>query len=66
MVIVYDDIIEETKLAYRIQFGENDDPKYGDPIWIPKSCIISLDEEVQEVDLLDWIVFEKGLEAFGI
>lgn len=66
MVLAYDDIIEETELAICIQFGEDDDPEYSEPIWIPKSCIITIEKSINEIELLDWICIEKNLVNFSI
>lgn len=63
MVLTYDNIVEETEGAVYIQFGE----VFGENShWIPRSCIINLDTSVNEIEVLDWIVFEKDIRSFNI
>ena len=66
MVLTYDSIVRDNpnEDAILIQFYEDQDGK--DPIWVPRSVIITIDEPVNEIDILDWFVLEKGLEAFDV
>ena len=54
-VVVFDEIINETDLAYLFLFDE-------DEIWLPKSQIENMDEDKRKIGLSDWLIEEHGLE----
>lgn len=68
MILAYDYIERDNPKedAILIQFGEEYDPKYGEPIWVPRNVIISIDEPVNEIEVADWWAIEKYLDGFGL
>ena len=68
MVLTYEYIERDDpkENAILIQFGEEHDPKYGDPIWVPRDVIISIDEPVNEIQVLDWWAIDKYLDGFQL
>lgn len=54
VIIYYDDICNETDLAYCIDTGD-------DSIWIPKEYVLSIDDIAGEIEIPEWIALDKGL-----
>jgi len=59
MTLQYDEIIATTKKAVLYRF---DDEEH----WIPESQIIDRDPEYCTVEVEDWLVEKKGLEAYEV
>jgi hypothetical protein len=68
MILTYEYIERDDPIddAILIQFGEEHDPKYGDPIWVPRNVIINIDEQFNEIEILDWFAIDKYLDCFGV
>jgi len=53
----YDEIIQETDLAWLLRFGD-------DEVWMPKSRCENDDEE-RLISVPQWLIEEKGLEVYA-
>lgn len=68
MILAYEYIERDDPMedAILIQFGEEHDPKYGEPIWVPRSVIMNIEESVNEIEVLDWWAIQKYLDGFQL
>ena len=68
MILTYEKIKRDDPKddAVLVQFGEENDPKYSKPIWVPRNVILILEESVNEIEVLDWFAHEKEIEVFGM
>ena len=57
MILIFDEIIKETKLAKLFRFDNYE-------TWIPSSQIQDLDEDGKTMEIPDWMAVEKGLEDY--
>lgn len=64
MLVTFDRIVRESDLALLLDFGE------GTREWFPKSQLRDLEEAASAKDkstvlIPEWLVLEKGLEAYA-
>ena len=59
MILIYDTIVRDESQddAILIRFDNI-------PVWVPRNCILSIDENNHEVEILDWFCIEKSLEDY--
>lgn len=54
--VIFDEIVKQTKKGLRVRFDDN-------RVWIPLSQIRKEDLSWHILDLPDWLIREKGIEA---
>lgn len=63
LLLVYDEVVKETKLAYLLKFGDEEK-------WVPKSLLkdpmATLLDNGDEILIETWFCIQEGLEEYEV